>query len=199
VRDGLDTWFQQQILPHEAALTRYLRRIWPRRSEVPDLRQEIYIRTYEAAQRILPDNPRAFLFATARNLLTDRIRRARIVPIEAIGDPDALNVVVDEVTPERRLNAWQELRRVARALNRLPPKCREIVWLRKVDQMTHKEIAQHLNLSVRTVEGQMLKGMHLLGDALFGAAGNAGAVAKDTEDDGVTHRAAHPTDGESRT
>jgi hypothetical protein len=65
--------------------------------------------------------------------------------------------------------------------------------------MTHKEIAQHLNLSVRTVEGQILKGMHLLGDALFGAAGDPSAPAKSTADDAVTQRAAHPADGESRT
>ena len=164
---AFDTWFVSHILIHEAALTRYLTRTWPIREDVADLRQEVYVRLYESTQNGLPTNAKAFLFATARNLLTDRIRRARIVPIEAVGDPDTLNVLVDDLSPERRLNAWQELKRVTRALNRLPPKCREIVWLRKVDQMSNKEIAVQLGLSVRTVEGQMLKGMHALADALL--------------------------------
>jgi len=186
VHSDLDTWFKEQVLSHEAALTRYLRRVWQSAAEVADLRQEAYVRVYESAQRARPANPRAFLFATARNLMADRIRRARIVPIEAIGDRDALNVTVDELSPERRLSAWQELRRVMRALDRLPPKCREIVWLRKVDQMSNKQIADHLGLSVRTVEGQMLKGMHLLGDAVFGTGQGARAGESNEMDRGRT-------------
>lgn len=165
--ESLDAWFQREILPQEASLLRYLTRVWANRQEVHDLRQEIYVRVYEAATITRPASARAFLFTTARNLVTDRIRRGRIVSIEAVGNPDALNVMVDELSPERRLSAWQELRRVARALNRLPPRCREVVWLRKVDQMTSKQIAERLGSSPRTVEGQILKGMHLLGSALF--------------------------------
>jgi hypothetical protein len=35
---------------HEAALVRYLTRVWPSRSEIHDLRQEAYVRVYEAAK-----------------------------------------------------------------------------------------------------------------------------------------------------
>jgi RNA polymerase sigma factor (sigma-70 family) len=165
--DLLDAWFQREILPHEGALVRYLSRVRSRQDEVHDLRQEIYVRVYESARRTRPINARAFLFATARNLVADHVRRGRVVSIEAVGDPDALNVMIDELTPERRLGAWQELKRATRALNRLPEKCREIVWLRKVEQLSNKQIAGRLGLSVRTVEGQILKGMRLLGDAVF--------------------------------
>jgi RNA polymerase sigma-70 factor (ECF subfamily) len=129
--DSLDAWFQREILPHEGALVRYLSRVWPRQDEVHDLRQDIYVRVYESARRTRPAHPRAFLLAAARNLMADHIRRGRIVSIEAVGDPDALNVMIDELTPERRLGAWQELRRAARALNRLPARCREIVCCAK--------------------------------------------------------------------
>lgn len=166
--DSLDVWFKREILTHEASLVRYLSRVWARRDEIHDLRQEVYVRVYEAAQRSRPISGKAFLFATARNLMADRLRRGRIVSIEAVGDPDALNVLVDELSPERHLSAWQELKRVTHALNCLPPRCREIVWLRKVDRLSSKEVAEHLGLSVRTVESQILKGMHLLGDAVFG-------------------------------
>jgi RNA polymerase sigma-70 factor (ECF subfamily) len=168
VPDSLDIWFKREILAHEAALLRYLTRIWRHRDEIHDLRQEVYARVYEAARESRPHAPKSFLFTTARHLLADRIRRGRIVSIEAVGDSDALNVMIDELSPERRLSAWQEMRRVAQALNRLPPKCREVVWLRKVDELSTKEVAQQLGLSERTVEGQILKGMRLLTDAIFG-------------------------------
>ena len=167
MESSVDTWFKRDVLSHEPALLRYLGRIWSRPHEIHDLRQEIYIRVYEAGRKARPTNTRAFLFATARHLVTDRLRRGRIVSIEAIGDPDALDVLVDEVSPERKASAWQELKRVARALNGLPPRCREIVWLRKVDELSTQEVADQLGVSVRTVEGQILKGMRLLSDSVF--------------------------------
>lgn len=166
--EPLKVWFAREILVHEAALMRYLNRVWSPRDEIHDLRQEIYVRVYEAAGKARPLAPKSFLFATARNLMADRIRRSRVVSIEAIGDSAVLNVMIDEVSPERRLDARQELKRLAEALNMLPPKCREVVWLRRVDEMSQKEVAQKLGISVRTVETHVLKGMRLLADAFFG-------------------------------
>jgi RNA polymerase sigma factor (sigma-70 family) len=169
VTEPLKTWFAREILAHEASLVRFLNRTWPRRDEILDLRQEIYVRVYEAAARARPTAPKSFLFATARHLMTDRLRRSRIVSIEAIGDLGASNVMVDEVSPERRVDARQELKRLTWALNLLPPKCREVVWLRRVDELSQKEVAQRLGISERTVESHVLKGMRLLADAFFGA------------------------------
>jgi len=167
VEESLDTWFKREVLIHEAALLRYLGRAWSRAEEIHDLRQEIYVRVYQGARKARPTNTRAFIFATARHLIIDRIRRGRIVSIEAIGDLEAFNVLIDEASPERKASAWQELKRVARALNGLPPRCREIIWLRKVDELSTKEVADHLGISARTVEGQVLKGMRLLADTVF--------------------------------
>ena len=183
MEESLDTWFKREVLIHEAALLRYLGRVWSRPEEVHDLRQEIYVRVYEAARKVRPTTTRAFIFATARHLVVDRIRRSRIVSIEAIGDPEAMNVLIDEASPERKTSAWQELKRVARALNRLPPRCREIVWLRKVDELSTKEVADQLGISARTVEGQILKGMKLLADTVF-------------EDDASPHRTEVPSSSE---
>ena len=168
VEEPLKTWFAREILAHEAALMRYLARAWPRRDEVHDLRQEIYVRIYEAARTTRPSSPKNFLFATARHLISDRVRRGRVVSIEALGDLTELNVMVDEVSPERRVTAREELKRLARAFELLHPKCREVVWLRKVDQLSQKEVAARLGISVRTVEGHIFVGMRQLAEAFLG-------------------------------
>jgi RNA polymerase sigma-70 factor (ECF subfamily) len=46
----------------------------------------------------------------------------------------------------------------------LPPKCRDVVWLRRVDEISQKEVATRLGISERTVESHVLKGMKLLAD-----------------------------------
>ena len=80
--ESLDAWFAREILIHEDALVSYLRRTWSNRDEVHDLRQETYIRVYEAAGKARPATPKSFMFATARHLMTDRLRRGRVVSIE---------------------------------------------------------------------------------------------------------------------
>src|SRR5690606_33873651 len=135
---ALDNWFVEEILVHEDALLRYLRRHWPRHDEVHDLRQELYVRVYEAAARSLPAQPKAFLFASARHLMVDRLRRGRVVSIEPMGDFEPSSVLVDEVSPERWTGGRQALMRLADAFDRLPDRCREVVWLRRVEELSQK-------------------------------------------------------------
>jgi RNA polymerase sigma-70 factor (ECF subfamily) len=164
-----DQWFAEQILSHEVALTRYLNRVWPNMSEIPDLRQDIYVRVYERARDSRPASPRAFLFATARNLLTDHIRRSRVVSIEPTADEAALDALVDEVSPERRVGARQELQSLALAFDSLSDKCRSVVWLRRIEGLSQRQTAERLGLREAAVESQLARGMRLLARAVFGA------------------------------
>jgi RNA polymerase sigma factor (sigma-70 family) len=166
--NALDSWFAREILAHEGALMRYLTRVWPVRNEVHDLRQEIYVRVYEAAAKSVPRSAKSFLFTTARNLMADRIRRGRIVSIEAGGDWSALNVLVDDLSPERCVSAHQELRRLANAFDLLPPRCREVVWMRRVEALSQKEVASRLGISEKRVEKHIAIAMRRLSDSLFG-------------------------------
>jgi len=168
--ESLKNWFVREVLVHEEALVNYLLRVWPRRDEVPDLRQETYMRVFQAAATTRPTSAKAFLFATARHLMTDRIRRQRVVSIDTMGDLDTLNVLIDEISPEQRVRARQELRRLALAFDSLPPKCRETVWLRRVDELSQNEVAQRLGISPRTVEKHLMKGLRNLANAMFGSA-----------------------------
>ena len=170
MEEPLDVWFKREILSQEESLTRFLSRVWSRRDEVPDIRQESYARVYEAAQKERPQAPKAFLFTTARHLMVDRVRRERIVSIRAGGENEYLNVLVDEISPEQRVAADQELARLARAFDRLSSKCREVVWLRRVRELSQKEVAGRLGLSEKTVEKHLRTGARLLAKYMYASA-----------------------------
>lgn len=177
--ESLDSWFKREILPHEAALLHYVARVWPRRNEVHDLCQETYARVYDSAKTARPQAARSFLFTTAHNLMTDLIRRERVVSIEAVGDIDALNVLIDEAGPEQRFIAREELKRLARAFDLLPPRCREVVWLRRVQELPQKEVARLLGIDEKTVEKHVSKGGRLLAEYMLG--GDAAATRPQAE------------------
>ena len=165
--ESLDAWFAREILACEDSLLRYLIRTWHHRDEIHDLRQEVYIRVYEAASKNRPLAPKSFLFATARNLMADRLRRSRVVSIEARADLDALNVLVDEISPEDHASAHEELRTLARAFDRLPPRCREVVWMRRVEELSQREVAERLGIGEAMVEKHIAKAMCRLAEALL--------------------------------
>jgi RNA polymerase sigma-70 factor (ECF subfamily) len=166
--EGLNGWFVREVLPLEAALMQFLRRSWPNKSDIDDLAQEVYARVYEAAREKIPQPVKPFVFTIARNLLIDRVRHEQVVPIEAVADLETLGVAVDAPGPDRNVMAQDELRRLQAALEKLPPRCREVVVLGRIEGLSGKEISQRLGIGASTVSEHLANGMSALADLLFG-------------------------------
>lgn len=162
-----NAWFIREVLPLEALLMTFLRRNWSDPSEIADLRQEVYVRVYEAAKKQIPELAKPFVLTTARNLLINRVRREHVVPIEAVADLDTLGVVLDEPGPDRNVMAREELRRVQAALDRLPPRCREAIVMKQIDGLARADIASRMNVGEETVKRHLTNGMRALADILY--------------------------------
>jgi RNA polymerase sigma-70 factor (ECF subfamily) len=162
----IDQWFMREVLPLEPMLTRFLQRNWRNDAEISDLRQEAYARVYEAAQRERPLLVKPFLFQITRNLMIDRLRRQSVVSLESMTDFEWLNVSDDKPSSEAYVAARQELRLLQTALDALPPRCRQVVLMRKVEGLSQKEVAKRMGITIETVENQVAKGMRLLAQAL---------------------------------
>lgn len=172
VDDGVvKDWFFREIYPLEPVLTRYLRRNWRDQAEVSDLRQEVYARVYAAARERLPHQPKQYLLMTARNHLINNAKRTQVVQIDYVADLETSAVVVDNDTPERQLTAREELRRIQAGLERLPPRCRQVVMLRKIEGLSTREAAERMHVGIDTIEQQMVHGMRALVDFMLGGTG----------------------------
>lgn len=167
----LNAWFCREILPHERALTSYLHKNWKVAEDVRELRQAIYEKVLVGVRGARPLHPRAFLFAVARNHLVSQARREAIVDLELVAEADSLLAIPDFAGTERGLGARDELRRAQEGLDRLPPRVREAVWLRKVEGLTTIETAQRMGVSPQTVEKQITQGMRALTDFMLGGDG----------------------------
>ena len=165
---ALRDWFVREVLPLEAALTQFLRHNWRNKSDIPDLVQEVYARVYEAARKEMPDQAKSFVFTTAHNLLIDRVRREKIVQFETVSELDTLAIAADEPAPDRSAIARDELRRLAVALDRLSPRTREVVTMRRIEGLARAEIAQRLGITEVTVKWHLNEGLRALADDLYG-------------------------------
>ncbi len=164
----VQAWFVREVLPLEMLLTSFLQHNWRNDDDVADLRQDVYERVCEAAYRQIPDNAKQFVFRTARNLLIDRVRRVNVVPIEAVADLDALDVVMDTPEPDRTAIARDELRKLQAALDRLPPRCREAFVLGRIEGLSGQEIADRMGITKAAVSIHLDKAIRMLVDIIYG-------------------------------
>jgi len=167
----LNRWFCQEVLPHERALTSFIRHNWRSIADVTDLRQDIYERALAGARAGIPTHTRQYLFTVARNHLINGAKREQIVSFELVADMSALELDFDDPGTERHLDAREDLRRAQHGLDQLPARCREVVWLRKVEGLSTRETADRLGITVDTVEKHITQGMRALVDFMLGGPG----------------------------
>lgn len=111
--------------------------------------------TIEAGTEI--ENFKSYMYNSVRNECISFLRRRReTVEIENIGDVD--DEIVD--TSERDAAIW-------RAIENLPERCREVFLLSKRDGLSQEEIAEELDISIKTVKNQMTKAYSRLRDELL--------------------------------
>jgi RNA polymerase sigma-70 factor, ECF subfamily len=130
--------FAAVVQRHRPEILRYLVRLLGDVEDARDACQEAMLRAHVAFPRLRPDsNPRAWLFRiatnAARNTGRSRTRRARrTADVELDGLPAAA-----VASPEQR----EDLRRVARAVDALPPRQRAALMLRRFHGLAYAEIA----------------------------------------------------------
>ncbi len=148
----------------KAALQRFLaRKLGDNNSSLAeDLTQEVWLRaaTAEGVEQVR--NPKSYLFRIASNLAIDHIRHARH-GVELRGADDLSELVADaRPSPEAEALHRSELRRLMAAVDRLPPRTREVFLLAKLQDMSYLEIAEQLGIARNTVMVHMTSALALL-------------------------------------
>ena len=148
-------WFTAEVLPHEPALRAWLRARFGPRCEVDDLVQETFARLLRTGGPAQIGSAKAFLFATARNLAIDQLRHNQVIAFESLTETDASHVWEDKPGVGESVSRRQELELLTAAIQSLPPRCRQVLTLRKIYGLPQKEIAAQLGISEHTVEAQV--------------------------------------------
>lgn len=152
-------WFRDEIRPHERELRAYLRGRFPTLPDVDDLVQETYARLLRARQLGRATLTRAYLFVVARNVALDLVRRDKTIAFQPLDDFASSSVVEERPNAAETLSHEQELALLADALRALPPRCREILTLRRIEGLSYREIAEKLGIAEATVNAQIAIGV----------------------------------------
>jgi RNA polymerase sigma factor (sigma-70 family) len=143
-------------------LRRFVRGRVATREDAEDVIQEAYLRVLRYSADHAVESQERLLFSAAKNLAVDS-RRRRYVRTRTATDyavlesctqtwPDAHEVVY----------ASQRLNKVELAVAQLPPRCREVFLIHRLDGLSYSQIAVQLGISVSAVEKHMARACLLL-------------------------------------
>lgn len=152
---GEDRWFKDEVQVHETILRAHLRRKFPHLPDVDDIVQESYLRVLRARLSGKLRSAKGFLFTTARNAALDLFRHRSVVPMEPLTEKTASSVYSEGASAAESASLNQELEILTAALSDLPDRCRQILVLRRIHGLSHKQIAEQLSISEHTVEKQV--------------------------------------------
>lgn len=158
-------------------LRRYLARLLGNRTDAEDVAQDAFLRVKPVIDREPVAKPEALLYTTARRLAINQLKRRQIAPfVPGEAHPESTAAPAPGVA--QQVMARQEWQQLEQAIAQLPEGCRTVLLLRKMEFLSHLEIADRLNIAISTVEKQHARALRLLRASLASqpAAGSSPAT-----------------------
>jgi len=120
---------------------------------------ETYIRARNMSSTFNIDNPRAYLYRIATNLSTDLFRKDQIRSTYITSDPLHEHFPYQAPSADTRVEDKERLAMLLRSIDELSPRCREVLIMRKFEELNNREIARRLGISRNMVEKHLRKAL----------------------------------------
>lgn len=123
-------------------------RVWERRAQLQDI-----------------DNLAVYLYVSTRNTaLKYLVRHQKRASISL----DSLKIELESPhhDPEKILLNAELTKRVKEAVDQLPPRCKMVYKLIREDGLRYKEVAEILNISIKTIDNQLAIALKKIGKAI---------------------------------
>jgi len=162
VQGGYEKQIRSLFEEHYDALCQLVFRIVGDRDAAEDIVQGVFSRVWAKRTELdWEDRITHYLYRSARNNAIDWLRKQR--PKSELDEP-MLDQLASEETADEDLREAMQLKLVQEAMELLPSRCKEVFTLQKLSGMTYREIAEELDISVKTVENQMVKALSIIRD-----------------------------------
>ena len=163
LRAGDQTAFDNLFRAHYAQLVRVAEAMLRDRASAEETVQDVMLELWRRRESLIVETSiRAYLFRATRNRALNRIRHERVqrasepeLSKQGFSQPADASLLEEEIAVA-----------VARALDDLPARCREVFELSRMHGLKYAEIAHALDISVKTVEAQMGKALRIMRERL---------------------------------
>jgi RNA polymerase sigma-70 factor (ECF subfamily) len=166
LRNGDERALEAVFRAHYASMCNVVRRIVFAPDVAEELVQDVFFKLWRKREDLSEiDALKTYLVRAARNTALNHLRRQKLE--QAHGEREAIKgePVTGDTGEDAAATAELE-QAVQAAVDRLPPRCREVFMLSRDGGLTYQEIATELGISIKTVETQMGRALKSLRLAL---------------------------------
>ena len=146
---------------HYSFVCQAVYRILKDRNTAEDIAQEVFFGLWKKRENLnITISVKAYLKRTAINKALNFIRDQKIKFDDK--EEQLPHLTSNQSTTQQHLEAEDLQKKIDEAIDSLPEKCRLVFTLSRFEEMSYKEIADHLDISIKTVENQISKALKVL-------------------------------------
>lgn len=133
-------------------------------SMAQDIVQNVFLKTWKTRNKLNPEfSIQSFLYKSIYNEFINSYQQNKAMMLLQQKYAESMHQVV-ETTDEGSIERMLAI--INKEIQNLPPKCQEVFILSKKEGLTNIEIAEHLDISIKTVEAQISKAFKILKEKL---------------------------------
>ena len=158
--------YKQLFFLFQPSLLQFATSILKSKELSEEIVSDVFIKIWEKRQQLDKiENLKFYLFTAVKNRAINKIHEQKKNTAISIDDaPVELRSIYHD--PEQKLISAEMIQQIQAAIQQLPPRCRLVFKLVKEDDLTYKEVAELLHLSVKTVENQMSLAFKKIGTSI---------------------------------
>ncbi|MEO6037895.1 MAG: RNA polymerase sigma-70 factor [Saprospiraceae bacterium] len=165
LRNGDEDALRRIFDQHYPLLLGDIYRIVPDEDTCQDLAQEVFVELWrKRADLDIHTSLRAYLRRAAINRALSYLKNQRHLRFDDKDWSDAADTSAQDIRRQEQQETLEQA--LHRAIAALPERCRVVFSLSRFEQRSHREIAELLGISMKTIENQITKAMRLLRETL---------------------------------
>lgn len=130
--------------------------------EAREIAEEVFLKIWENRKDIDPEESLcSYMFKIARNMSINRLRRKK-VESRYIDILKTTYIDHDECSGYESFISRELEKNIQAAIDKIPPKCKKVFELSRIEGLRYLQIAELLNISIKTVEVHMSKALNIL-------------------------------------
>ena len=166
ITENAEHAFSQLYMALMPNLLQFAQSIIKKRELAEEIVSDVFIRIWQNREFISEiENLKLYLFISTKNTALNYLSRHYRKNVLSL---DEMNIPVSSVNynPEQILITSELINRINSAISMLPSRCKLIFKMAKEDGLKYAEIAQLLNISVKTIDNQLAIAVRKIGKAI---------------------------------
>lgn len=138
------------------------------KEEAEEIVSDVFLEVWQNREKIGEiQNMKAWLVTITHNKTISYLRKKDYLNQTVSWDEiDEFTMPIALQTPDEQIISKEEMEQINGIINNLPPKCKQVFVLAKIERLPYKEIAVILNISVKTINIHISKALEKISSAL---------------------------------